>query len=130
MPLNVLLVLVIGGIAGIAGLTYVLGMSRRRAFQTVEDARAAWVREYPLSEVVEVELSQNGYVALVRTKRSIGVVWTMGDDSCARILRHAKVERHAQGLRLKLNDFTAPVIRLPLSGAEQARWAAQIEGQT
>lgn len=130
MPLEILLVLVVGGITGIAILSHSLGLSKRRAFQSADDAQAAWQREYPSSSVTDIILSQSGYAALIQTRRSIGVVWTMGDDTCARILRSPKIARVKTGLRLRLADYAAPVIKLELSTEETALWAAKLEGQS
>jgi nitrate reductase gamma subunit len=44
MPLEILLMLVVGGITGIALLTHGLGLSKRRAFHDEAEARAAWLR--------------------------------------------------------------------------------------
>ena len=59
MPLELLLVLVIGGIAGIAVLLHVLGFSRSLTFEDEAAARAAWLRAFPDDTVTGVTLSES-----------------------------------------------------------------------
>ena len=47
MPLEVLLVLVVGGIAGLAGLMHLLGCSRGFDLRDAGVARTEWLRHWP-----------------------------------------------------------------------------------
>ena len=128
VPLTVLIVLVVGGIAGIALLTHVLGLSAPRRFEDAAAARAAWLREFPLSEVREVTLCAEGGAALIETARGPGLVWPMGADSTARYLAGARVGESAGRLVITLPDYTAPRIALRLGAGERAQWRARIGG--
>ena len=54
MPLHILGILVIGGIAGIAVLLHLLGLSRPRRFEDEAAARSAAVSRTTLSKSIEV----------------------------------------------------------------------------
>ncbi|PKQ12846.1 MAG: hypothetical protein CVT70_06765 [Alphaproteobacteria bacterium HGW-Alphaproteobacteria-1] len=127
MPLSILLPLVIGGIAGIALLLHLLGLSNPAAIPDDAAARRAWRREYPDDPPVRVMLCRARSAALIETARGHGVVWTMGADTTARALADARVRRVRTGLTLDLPDYTAPRIRLRLSPEEAERWQAILE---
>ena len=124
MPLPVLIALVVGGIAGIAALTWAFGLSAPRRFRSEAEAREAWLREFPRSAVRSVTLCRSGGAALIDSAGGAGIVWPMGVDSTARFLAGARVTRTATGLRMDLPDYTAPVVRLTLNDEEAGAWAA------
>jgi hypothetical protein len=125
MPLEILLVLVTAGIAGIAMLLQLLGYSRQAPF-TEDTARAAWLRHEPEIAPRRTDLSQDGLAALIDTDRGLGLVWHMGADSTAHWLDRARVTPTRGGLRVALGDFAAPSVRVRL-GAEAARdWSDRI----
>lgn len=123
MPLHILLILVIGGIAGIALALHLLGLTGAPALSR-DTARQAWARAYPDDPARAVMVTQDGRVARIETQDSRGLVWQMGADTCARMLTGTE-EAHARGERvtLRLNDYAAPGIRLRLTPQEQSDWA-------
>ena len=123
MPLHILLILVIGGIAAIALALHLLGLSQRPPF-TEETARTAWLRNRPDDCVLRVDVTQDGLAARVLTEKGRGVLWHMGADTCARLLS-GREEAHVRRdvVTLHLDDFTSPRIRLRLTPDEQETWA-------
>lgn len=123
MPLHILLILVVGGIAGIALALHLLGLSKAAPF-TPDTARAAWLRNRPDDTILDLHVTHDGFAARVLTDQGRGVLWHMGVDSCARLLDGSET-LHARGnaTTLHLNDYSAPRIRLTLSPAEQDDWA-------
>jgi len=86
MPLNVLLIIIVGGIAAIALLLHLLGKSRL-AVLTQEDARSAWHRHFPDDEILDLTVAHDGHAALVQTSQGPGLLWSFGADTVARHLR-------------------------------------------
>ncbi|MET4102129.1 hypothetical protein ABIE58_001557 [Roseovarius sp. MBR-78] len=127
MPLSILLPMVALGIAGIALLLHLLGLSRRAVLPDAAAARAAWLREFPDDAPARVTLCQDRSAALIETQHGRGVVWAMGADTTARYLQGARVRRVTTGLALDLPDYTAPRIRLTLSPEEAAAWQERLE---
>jgi len=127
MPLHILLILVIGGIAAIAVLLHLLGLSARKTFADADAARTAWLDEFPDVPATRVTLCKNHHAALIDTAKGPGVVWPMGADSTARFLTGAQINRSDQGLDIRLPDFTAPRIRLSLDPDEAESWHSQLE---
>jgi hypothetical protein len=130
MPLSILIALVVGGIAGIAVLTWAFGLSAPHRFSDKADARAAFAREYPDAAVTDISLCKTGTAALLRTEQGLAIVWPMGSDTTARMLQDAGVRRRANGLTLKLPDYTAPRINLRLDPEEAEAWANLIEAHS
>lgn len=127
MPLPFLIVLVVGGIAGIAVLLHVAGLSRPRRFESESDARAAWSREYSEAEIRQVILAQDRSAALIVTNLGPGVVWAMGADSTARLCPGAHIAQSRGRAVLHLPDYTAPRITLALDPDEIPRWQAALQ---
>jgi hypothetical protein len=127
MPLSILLPMVIAGIAGIALLLHLLGLSKPAVIADEAQARRAWLREYPDDPPLRVRLCRARSAALIETARGCGVVWPMGADTTARHLSVAGVRRVRTGLTLDLPDYTAPRIRLRLSPEEVEQWQAILE---
>jgi len=122
MPLSILLPMVVLGIAGIAVLLHLLGLSRRAVLADEAAARAAWLREFPADAPIHVTLCHDRSAALIETGQGPGVVWPMGADTTARYLTGARARRTKTGLRLDLPDYTAPRVHLTLDAGEAARW--------
>ncbi|WP_299043807.1 hypothetical protein [uncultured Tateyamaria sp.] len=122
MPLHILLILVAGGIAGIALALHLLGLSQAPAF-TRSTARAAWLRARPDDTVLDVVLTRDGRAARITTDHGAGLLWQMGADSCARLLTGQETlrikDRHAT---LLLGDYAAPRVRLSLSPEDAKDW--------
>lgn len=126
MPLHILLLLVIGGIAGIALALHLLGLSQTPAM-TPDSARKGWLRHRPDDTILHIDLARDGHAARVTTQAGRGIVWHMGADTCARLLDgHNNVCIEQKALTLRLNDYTAPKIRLHLDPDEQDDWAKWI----
>ena len=127
MPLSILLPMVMLGIAGIAVLLHLMGLSRRATLADQAAAQAAWLREFPEDAPVHVILCRNNTAALIETARGRGVVWPIGADTTARYLRDARLRSVKTGLTLDLPDPTAPHIRLTLSPDEVETWRNLLE---
>ena len=127
MPLHILLILVVGGIAGIALALHLLGLSKAPAFSD-DTARTAWLRAYPEDAVQSVHLTQDGRVARVVCDRGNGIVWQMGMDSCARLLTGAETLKvSGANTTLSLGDYAAPKVRLSLGARELSDWQKWIK---
>jgi len=122
MPLSILLPMVALGIAGIAVLLHLLGLSRRAVLADAAAARAAWLREFPGDAPARVTLCHDRSAALIETETGRGVVWGMGADTTARYLDGARLTSTKTGLRIDLPDYTAPRIHLTLDATEAAHW--------
>lgn len=127
MPLSILLPMVVLGIAGIAVLLHVLGLSRPALLADAGVARAAWLDEFPTDAPTRITLSHDNRAALVETAKGAGIVWPMGADTTARYLTDAQITRTATGLRINLPDYTAPRIDVTLDTSEANRWPALLE---
>lgn len=130
MPLEILLPMVVLGIAGITVLLHVLGLSRPALLADGQAARAAWLDEFPEDMPRRVILSHDHRAALIETDRGKGVVWPMGAHTTARYLEGAQITRTARGLRIDLPDYTAPRIHLTLEADEAETWPGMLEHAT
>lgn len=122
MPLELLLILVIGGIAAIALALHVLGLTSPLRLTDAGDAIAAWQREFPDSTPLKATLSHSGRAALIETNEGLGLVWVMGADTTARYLDRATLKEQVSDLLVTLPDYSAPRIRLRLSLGEMPQW--------
>jgi len=127
MPLPLLLVLVVVGIAAITLLVRWLSPTPPLTFDNKETAAAAWLREFPDRAPKGVLLSEDGKSALVVLTRGSGLVWAMGADSTARGLAGATVEPSRHGLVIRLRDFASPAVRVQ-PGPAQDDWVRRITG--
>lgn len=128
MPLEILLPIVVFGIAGIALILHLLGLSRPAMLADEAAARAAWLEEFPEDRPSRVVLSHDHRAALIETTTGPGIVWPMGADTTARYLDGATLERTAAGLRIDLPDYTAPRIHLALDASEAEGWHRACSG--
>ena len=127
MPLSILLLLVVGGIATIAVALHLLGLTGQRRFLSNEQAIAAWHREFGVDHVRAVYRNKDLSAALITLADGIGLVWAMGADTTARHLTGATVVNTKTGLKITLPDYTAPKIAVTLTPAEAAEWAALMQ---
>ncbi|MFD1157775.1 hypothetical protein [Roseovarius aestuarii] len=127
MPLEILLPLVIFGIAGIAVLLHQLGLSAPTKFEDEAAAEAAWSREFPEDKATHVRLCRNKKAALIETPQGKGIVWAIGADTTARYLTGARIVPTSTGLRIDLPDVTAPHIALALKENEAAAWIKHLK---
>ncbi len=121
MALNILLALVIGGIASIAVLLHLMGKSRRRMMD-VEDARAGWHRQFPDDLIEDAVVSRDGHAAIISTEQGPGLVWAHGADTAARRLRDFDIVSDADQITILFHDYTAPSVTLHLTESEQTLW--------
>lgn len=128
MPLELLLILVIGGIAAIAVLLHLTGRSNKRVLSAAA-ARAAWQRQFPESRVSQLVVADNGHAALIRDAEAsapLGLVWSFGADTVARTLQDIDLARTNDGLRLSFADYSAPRVLLHLTPTETNSWQQMI----
>ncbi|MDG4648052.1 hypothetical protein P6F26_06320 [Roseibacterium sp. SDUM158017] len=126
MSLEIMAVLVVGGIAAVAALLQLLGYSTAEPF-TVETARRAWTRQEPEIQPLRTHLSRDAMAALIETDRGPGIVWRMGADPAVHKLDGARAVTTRTGLRIVLNDFAAPAVRVSLTPEAAALWRAAID---
>jgi len=128
MPLHILIILVVGGIAGIAALTWVFGLSQTLRYETEDQARAAWLRHWPEDRVDAVHLAPDGSAALIETDHGPGVVFAMGADSSGHRLADAEIRETPGGLRILFHDFGTPRLDVALDPTARARWQQILTG--
>jgi hypothetical protein len=87
------------------------------------------VDAYPDTSPREVIISKQGDSALVLLEGAVGLLWALGDDAVARVMRKNFVRTIAEtpkGLSLVLNDFDAPRVALSLDTDEARNWRAAL----
>lgn len=126
MPLEILVTLVVGGIAGIALALHAAGLSAVPRFDAGA-ARDAWLRAFPEDTVTDAAPSREGRAARIEAASGRGIVWRMGADSAARHIRGARTMPRKGGLELRLADPGAPRVRLTLTQDETRAWTRWIE---
>ena len=126
MPLDILLILVVVGIASIAILLHLSGKSKR-ARLTADSAQTAWLRHFPEDKVTGSIAAQDGHAALVSTSAGLGLIWSFGADTVARHLEQVALEDTAKGLRFRFDDFTAPSVRVTLTPNERQLWRNTVQ---
>lgn len=128
MPLEILLALVVGGIAGIAGLTWLAGLAKPRQLNEA-DAQSEWARHYPDDFVQSVWVTHDAKAALVMAKEGAGLLWVMGADTVGRHLSDFDLIDEPHGLSVIFHDFTAPKVHLHLDEDERLVWQKLIVPQ-
>lgn len=126
MPLEILGPLVVIGIAGVAVLLHVLGYSRRVDLSDAALARAAWLREFPETQVLNIAPADNGRAALVISTIGPGVVWAFGADTVARRLPPDGPDFGAGDMTLTFPDFGTGRMHLPLSPETITQWRSTL----
>lgn len=127
MPLELLLALVVLGIAGIAALLHALGYTAGLTLDSEDAVRAQWQRLYPDDDAPgAIHLSADGRAALVETGDGPGLIWVMGADSTAHKLTGADLRDTPDGLYIDLHDFAAPGLNVRLGPEARAIWRALI----
>ncbi len=126
MPLEVLIVLVVGGIAGVTLVLHLLGLSRLAKLDP-ESAKEAWLRHYPDDTVLAVDLLPDHHAALVSVPQGRGILWVFGADTVARRLDNVRLEETPKGLLLRFADFAAPALKLTLPHDERAFWKERLQ---
>jgi len=126
MPLEILLVLVVGGIAGITGMLHLTGRSRIREL-TPDVARAEWTRHDPDDVIIDVTISHDRRSALIRTETGNGLLWSFGADTVARHLLDFDWLDHPEGFEIQFHDFGTPRVIIRLDDLERAHWEHLME---
>jgi len=126
MPLEILLALVIGGIAFVALLLHLLGHSRAAPF-TQDSARAAWQRHAPEDPPLAIHLSEDARAVLIETAKGPALVFQMGVDSTGHWLENVRLSDTKPGLRIDLHDFAAPFCHVRLRPEARTRWRQIID---
>ena len=121
MPLEILLALVAGGISVTAFILHMTGRSALTVM-SVDEARSAWLRQFPEDDVSQILTAQDGHAALLQTSQGMGLVWAFGADTVARPLQGCDLSDRPDGLRVSFHEFAAPSTRLTLSETERADW--------
>lgn len=126
MPLEILLVLVVGGIAGITFLLHLTGRSQLRNLSP-EDAGAEWVRHFPGDSVVDITVTHDRHAALIRTKAGPGLLWSFGADTVAQRLLDFDWLENPQGIEVHFHDFSTPSVFVHLDETERRHWRHLME---
>ncbi|WP_271948467.1 hypothetical protein [Ruegeria faecimaris] len=126
MPLEILLVLVVGGIGGITILLHLTGRSRQFAL-TPDLARAQWSRHFPDDVIADVTVAHDQRSALIRTTTGSGLLWSFGADTVARHLQDYDWIEHPDGFEVQFHDFGTPSTRIHLDDIERAHWRHLME---
>ena len=121
MPLEILLALVAGGISLTALILHLTGRSAR-TIMSADEARSAWLRQFPEDNVGQVLTAQDGHAALLQTSQGMGLVWAFGADTVARPLQGSDLTETPNGLRVRFPEFSARSTRLTLSETERVDW--------
>ncbi|WP_204115704.1 hypothetical protein [Shimia biformata] len=122
MSLEILGILVVAGIGGIAVLLHLLGLSNGRRFDGKDDARAAWLREFPDRDATDILLSDDARAALIRGPDGLGVTWCFGADTVARPLVDYDIVSKTDGIQIVFHDIAAPRATIRLSPTAVTRW--------
>lgn len=118
MPLEIIAIMVIGGIVGIALLLHFTGHSQPFAITDAETARREWLSHRPDDRIRALHLS--GGAALVLTEAGPGLLRPFGADTIAhRITYMTKAPR---GLRIGFGDVAAPDVTLAMPDSDAADW--------
>ncbi|MEX0305799.1 MAG: hypothetical protein AB3N12_00300 [Ruegeria sp.] len=121
MPLEILLILVVGGIAGVTLLLHLTGKSRLHVL-TSETAQEQWQRHFPDDIVIDVTVAHDSHTALVRTETGAGLLWSFGADTVARHLREFDWLEHPEGFEFRFHDFSTPRVIIHLDETERQHW--------
>ena len=125
MPLEWLIILVVGGIAGAALLTWAFGWSRPFHIANPETAHAEWARHWPEAPAIRVLITPDGRAALVETAGGPGLLRSFGADTVAHMIHAHRADDTT--LTLDFADFASPPARLRLDKATLALWTGVLE---
>ncbi|GGX64638.1 hypothetical protein GCM10007385_37160 [Tateyamaria omphalii] len=130
MPLHILLILVVGGIAGVALALHFLGLSKTKALD-LNTVRSEWLRHYPDDtfddeDSIDVLVSLDASRGLLRSDQGYGLVWTMGTDTSARRLGTSSWRETRSGVTFTFDDPSAPWITIQLQDSERHLWLSYL----
>ena len=120
MPLEILGLMVVVGLALVIGAVHYSGGSKSVEPMTEADAINRFLVDFPGIEISHVVLSDNGAIAILSTKesRKVGLVEQMGSHCLTRLLDQKNVEDISidnSGIRIHLRDATLPAIEFNAS---------------
>ncbi len=130
MPLDILIALVVLGIAGIVALVHFTGGSAPHGFADGGEVHDAWLEDWPQDPPRGVDLSSDGRAAIVElAKGETGLIWVFGADTVS--VRMAPgdirdIRLHPGGLAIRLNRFEMPALTVALDQAALARWTVRL----
>ncbi|MDV4145049.1 hypothetical protein [Shimia sp. FJ5] len=123
MPLSVLIPVVVIGIAGIAVILHLLGLTAPRRLADRAEALAAWAREFPELPATDAQLSADQRAALILMDTGdAGLVWCFGADTVARPLAGSNLRETETGFDIRLHDVGAPRVTVTLTPEDRPRW--------
>lgn len=130
MPLEILIPMIVAGLALVGLLLRVLGLSKAVRLSGLGQAEAALLADHPDVAVEQAIVDGRGRAALLRlTGGGLALAVVFGDRLVTRVLREgdiAAVEGPDETtVLLRLNDFTLPRVRLAAGDREQAARAAR-----
>jgi|GEM_PF-2949608 len=131
MPLNILLPMVVLGIAGLVLLVRLLRPTPPLTLANRKAARALWDHRNPENPARAIHLSRSRNAALIETDTAAGLLWSMGCDPVTRLF-HTAPDCHEtdKTLIVRTGDFTAPKITIALPDpTERRRWRSVLEYQ-
>lgn len=131
MPLYILVPMVVFGVSGMVLLIWLLRPTNAFQMSGPEQAIEVWNHFNYENQASEARLNDDGSFALVTTGKGTGLVWSFGTDPLTRTFRKkAEIVADASGLHINTSDFTAPILHIPLSAAnERAEWVDKIKGK-
>ncbi len=117
MPLYILAVLVVFGLAVIIGAVHFSGGSKEVTPLTVATATARLATDFPDFNISDSVISKDGKSALLLSDHSdeAGLVVQMGNKSLTRLISNVTlsgIELKDTGLTILLYDFTLPQVHL------------------
>ncbi|WP_316013699.1 hypothetical protein [Roseobacter sp. HKCCA0434] len=131
MGLELLAVLVAGGITGIVLLVHFTGGSAALVFTDDDDVRAAWAADMPDIPLADITRNAAGTAALVRTRDGrTGLIWSFGADAVSRLMPPdtlRAIDTCEDGLRLHFLAFETPSAFVGLTRDELPDWYAVLE---
>lgn len=134
IPMDLLLLIVVGGVGAVVVLTALVGWSREALLDDDAAVRAAWAHADRTEEIVSIARCSRGRGALLELDGAgdpeprLGLVFVLGDRTVAGPLDPRELSRvtvEADGaLRLRFRDPGRAPLRLHL--AEGEAWSARL----
>ena len=117
MPLHILAILVVFGLAIIIGAVHFAGGSQAVSPLEAESAAKRFSLDYPDFKISETSVSKDGKTVLLFSNATprIGLVVQMGNRSLTRLISRKtlkRVELKNDGLEISIRDFTLPKVQV------------------
>lgn len=131
MPLEILAPMVVIGIAGIALMLHLSGLSRTQPL-TADRVTRDWLAQMPALPPLSVAFSDDSRTALIETAQGPGLLWVFGADTAARLFTDPPtLAETPDRLIVTTGDFTAPRVSIALAGAgDRQRWSGILTAAT